>query len=972
EVDQIYVDVLYAENRTGADFTVSVSSETASREANIVFEVYDADSDVNLTIIQNDGCSPVMSGIIHTDDSGYGNYTWHIPDSIPYGGYTALFNAVDIDQYHEFPILIKAPYTLSGTLKNAEGTIIPATTEIFEEGDEIPFSSGDEAYNTQMKFGVKYRMRFTPVDHLIEEVEIRGIQNVGDSRDILKINRIGDGIEVGNNQLLDFKQAYSIRIGALFDNATLKVRAEGSRLYKCADFDFEAQRCGGSWAPLKSITPGGIYSLTLTSGDPGYAEAGLVSVNTNKSLYHPSEVVGVIMVVLDWEGHLVSNADVVLNVTLPNSTDYIYTTDAGQITETDRGVYETRHLETSLTGNYSLFVNASASGVSNYLESYFTVRQYFDFDILRDSPVVTDPWRESVTTRLKVVSLNSSLTLFNFTERIPVNFTVLDSPGASVTGDVNYTYMKWSDLVNNSQVSYTARPPLKTPYLWRLGQSFIEHEYGVFTEARPWYLAVDPDTIFFENWDDGNDNGWTDADNKYSTSVTQKHSGTHSEWYDGSFPVGDRTLTKDDAINLSGYTGGNVTFWIYLMAGMDAGDYCCLDLYDGSTWYNGQTGTDDCADGNSDPEGSWQKYYRELNTTFYVSGFNIRIRCRGGNDDDAYIDDINVTANLANQAPAVQTPKTLDNETLEAKTGFERSDGMTVRVNVTDGDGASDISDVLIEILNTTGGVKVNNATMTNISSITDGCTYEHNWTIPSDADLGTWNITVYANDTSNTWGSNTANFTVYEPNLTNVEMKTYRNSSYSDTDKFFDRQQTIFVEANVTDQCGEDITDATVTANFTINSNVEKSITLTYYSGPSYRGNWTTNSTSTVGVYNITTYANNSDGNATGNNNMHLYSGENVSAYYMDYNNDGVNESIMESKHLIAVFNETNATSSPLMYLEQKDTNVSYTFGSISASGATYRAGITLDTTKSAYYNLTFEQDGEGISDARLKADLY
>jgi len=202
--------------------------------------------------------------------------------------------------------------------------------------------------------------------------------------------------------------------------------------------------------------------------------------------------------------------------------------------------------------------------------------------------------------------------------------------------------------------------------------------------------------------------------------------------------------------------------------------------------------------------------------------------------------------------------------------------------------------------------------------------------------------------------------------------VKTYRNSSYSDTDKFFDRQQVIYVEANVTDFCGDPMTNVTVKANFTINSNVEKTIDLTHYSWTSYRGNWTTNSTQTVGVYNITVYANNSYGNATGSNLMHLYSGENVSAYHMDYNEDGVNESIMENKHLIVVFNETDNTDKLILYLEQKDTNISYTFGSIFDPDSIGKGEVTTtDMKEIKVYNFAFSSEGENISSVDLDAEV-
>ncbi|MFH1433101.1 MAG: hypothetical protein ABIG84_07850 [archaeon] len=117
-----------------------------------------------------------------------------------------------------------------------------------------------------------------------------------------------------------------------------------------------------------------------------------------------------------------------------------------------------------------------------------------------------------------------------------------------------------------------------------------------------------------------------------------------------------------------------------------------------------------------------------------------------------------------NHAPAVQTPHAYDNPALTAKIIFIRNDGMFINVSVTDAEGASDIDAVLITILNTTGGVIIDNATMIQDGSITEGYVYNYSWTVPDDAGLGTWTITVYANDSQNAWGGNTTTFEVDTP----------------------------------------------------------------------------------------------------------------------------------------------------------------------------------------------------------------
>jgi len=41
-------------------------------------------------------------------------------------------------------------------------------------------------------------------------------------------------------------------------------------------------------------------------------------------------------------------------------------------------------------------------------------------------------------------------------------------------------------------VSYSVQPPLVTPELYELGPAQVDYGTSTFTEARPWYLAVDP------------------------------------------------------------------------------------------------------------------------------------------------------------------------------------------------------------------------------------------------------------------------------------------------------------------------------------------------------------------------------------------------------------------------------------------------------------------------------------------------
>ncbi len=53
---------------------------------------------------------------------------------------------------------------------------------------------------------------------------------------------------------------------------TLTRIAKGSKLYKCANYDYAAERCNGGWSYLQSITPGAPYTIRVTGSDPAFGE----------------------------------------------------------------------------------------------------------------------------------------------------------------------------------------------------------------------------------------------------------------------------------------------------------------------------------------------------------------------------------------------------------------------------------------------------------------------------------------------------------------------------------------------------------------------------------------------------------------------------------------------------------------------------------------------------------------------------
>jgi hypothetical protein len=78
---------------------------------------------------------------------------------------------------------------------------------------------------------------------------------------------------IQDNNDTDYDRAYSIDPSKLnFTNATVRVQANQSLLYKCVDWNFTLESCEGEWEYLMTATAGEYYNFTLNSTDPGFIE----------------------------------------------------------------------------------------------------------------------------------------------------------------------------------------------------------------------------------------------------------------------------------------------------------------------------------------------------------------------------------------------------------------------------------------------------------------------------------------------------------------------------------------------------------------------------------------------------------------------------------------------------------------------------------------------------------------------------
>ncbi|NQZ85808.1 MAG: hypothetical protein HRU03_08870, partial [Nanoarchaeales archaeon] len=230
---------------------------------------------------------------------------------------------------------------------------------------------------------------------------------------------------------------------------------------------------------------------------------GLVSVNTEKSLYTPNELVKIYFVVLNSGGYLTSGAKIKLNIQTPsNVTHEFFEYDI--IETTSKGIYYLEYLPFEI-GEFNLEINVELSDIVIYFSTYFNVvlDSEIAFEIIREVPMTIDPWAGSYQSKIKIVPKNKSI-IYNYTEVIPYEFTLIKYDVDEIEFKNNKILLKWFNLSGDNNFSYSSQVPLISPNLFEIGKSYINYtKYTInnlsinitnriFIENRSWYLAIDP------------------------------------------------------------------------------------------------------------------------------------------------------------------------------------------------------------------------------------------------------------------------------------------------------------------------------------------------------------------------------------------------------------------------------------------------------------------------------------------------
>ncbi|MCG7850062.1 MAG: hypothetical protein MIO93_12925, partial [ANME-2 cluster archaeon] len=191
-------------------------------------------------------------------------------------------------------------------------------------------------------------------------------------------------------------------------------------------------------------------------------------------------------------GAPVSDAGIRMNVTAPEGSVGYFSTITGSIVEnSDPGVYEAAYL-TGGEGQYNISCTAIIEGSESQFDTYFMVLSEYDFDIIRHAQSKIDPTEyDTFDVTIDITSYTDADTI-TIWEYVPANFKVY-SDAVLVEAD-NLKVLTWQrSLVNNrTSVNYSYSVPMEWPKLYQLGPVEVDYGNKTFTEARPWWVAVDP------------------------------------------------------------------------------------------------------------------------------------------------------------------------------------------------------------------------------------------------------------------------------------------------------------------------------------------------------------------------------------------------------------------------------------------------------------------------------------------------
>ncbi|MGM5482908.1 MAG: hypothetical protein ACQESF_05575, partial [Nanobdellota archaeon] len=200
---------------------------------------------------------------------------------------TAFFNAISSGNYnttlvvktHEKAKHVNCSFSVKGKL-------VPGKAKKFFEGTEFITinSRGNKLLKDARVFVEKSNLSIEKnkaiekaFEHKkrIKKLKVKDVTNAIKSMEFHNI-KTGKSIDLGVEDLQreEFTQSFAIDPTKVnFSNAIVNITATGTKLYKCAEWNFSERKCYGEWKLLKdNLVPGKTYSINLTKKDPAFGE----------------------------------------------------------------------------------------------------------------------------------------------------------------------------------------------------------------------------------------------------------------------------------------------------------------------------------------------------------------------------------------------------------------------------------------------------------------------------------------------------------------------------------------------------------------------------------------------------------------------------------------------------------------------------------------------------------------------------
>jgi len=167
---------------------------------------------------------------------------------------------------------------------------------------------------------------------------------------------------------------------------------------------------------------------------------------------------------------------------------------AGITPNVECGIYDAAY-DTGVEGTYHVDISAISDGIQTGFETTFDVASFIEFDIIRTAQSKIDPVNNPNEFEVVIdVTSHTNATDIQIVESVPSVFDIISDGNVTETADGKSII--WDRTLQNStaQIRYTYSVPLIFPELFPLGEAVIHYGDETFTEARPWFVANDPET----------------------------------------------------------------------------------------------------------------------------------------------------------------------------------------------------------------------------------------------------------------------------------------------------------------------------------------------------------------------------------------------------------------------------------------------------------------------------------------------